>query len=394
MPSISSEAVSIKDELISLRRKFHRFPEPGFEEYRTSQVIAEKLRSYGLDVKTGVAKTGVVGLLRGGTTGKTVMVRADMDALPVDEENQADYRSENKGFMHACGHDGHMAIALMAAKLLSERKDNLRGNVKFVFQPAEEEPGGAGPMIAEGVLDDPKVDAAIGLHIWNDLSSGKVGIRSGPLMAFADKFEAVIHGRGGHGAGPHQTVDAILVGCQAVSMLQSIVSRNISPIEPAVVTVGTFHSGTKFNIIADTAEICGTVRSFDPQVRDNIIGRIEEIIKGVTSAMGASYEFKYTRRFPMLVNDESMCEIVRACAVEVVGDGNVIVPEPSMGGEDMALFLEKVPGCYFFLGSANPNKGFVHPHHSPKFDFDEDVLPIGVEVVLRSVERYLQLPGN
>jgi amidohydrolase len=386
------EIASLKDEMIQMRRDFHRKPEPGFREVETSKVVAKRLEEYGLEVKRGIAKTGVVGLLRGRRKGKTILIRADMDALTVKEQTGLEFASENEGVMHACGHDGHMTIALTTARILSRHRDALKGNLKFVFQPAEEWPGGAKLMIEEGVMEDPKVDAAIGLHLWNYLPIGKVGVRSGPIMASMDSMRIKIKGKGGHGAIPHDTVDSIVVSSHVVTALQTIASREIVPIAPCVVTIGTIKGGYGFNIIADFVEMEGTVRALDVDLQKTLPGRIERIIKGVTSAMRADYDFEYTFHHPVTINDETMVGLVEEVSIAAVGQENVVVFERTMGGEDMTFFLREVPGCYFFLGSSNKEKGLDQPHHSPQFNFDEDAMPIGVEIFARAVMKYLESP--
>ena len=384
------------EQLIADRRDIHRHPELAYKENRTAKLAADRLASFGLQVETEVGRTGVVGQLKsadppGGAAAKTILYRADMDALPIREENDTEYRSTNDGIMHACGHDAHVAIELAVANRIAAMRHQLKGNVKFVFQPAEEGGRGAVAMIEDGVLSEPPVTAVVGLHIWNNIPVGKVGVYAGPMMAAADEFELVISGRGGHGAMPHQTVDAIVTACQVVNALQTVVSRNISPLDAAVVTVGKFMAGTAFNIIAERAILRGTVRTFSQGTHRAIPGIIERVIRGVTESMGAGYELDYQRQTPPLVNDPAICELVAECAAEVVGSENVITDQsvPTMGAEDMAYFLERVPGCYFFLGSRNEERGLVHPHHSPRFDIDEAALPIGVEIMTRVITRYL-----
>jgi len=384
------EIVLLKDEMIKMRRDFHRIPEPAFQEVETSKVVAQRLEEYGLEVKTGIAKTGVVGLLRGKREGKTILIRADMDALTVREQTGLEFSSEHEGVMHACGHDGHMTVGLTAARILSEHRDDLKGNVKFVFQPAEEGPGGAKPMIEEGVMEDPKVDAALGLHLWNYLPIGKVAVSPGPVMASMDSMRIKIRGKGGHGAIPHEAVDSIVVSSHVVTALQEIVSREIAPLSPSVVSIGTIKGGYAFNIIADVVEMEGTTRALDADLQKTLPSRIERIIKGVTSSMRADYDFDYTFLYPVTVNDQGMARLIEEVAATVVGQENVVSFEGTMGGEDMAFYLREVPGCYFFLGSSNKEKGLDHPHHSPQFDFDEDVMPIGVEIFTRAAMKYLE----
>ena len=398
---LSSLNQSDIEQLIADRRNFHRHPELAYNEQLTARTVVDRLTEYGYDVKSGVGRTGVVGLLAGvkqapgadfkSAPARALLYRADMDALPVQEENDVDYRSENDGVMHACGHDAHVAIGLAVAKQMASDRAALGGHLKFAFQPAEEGGNGAVAMIDEGVLEDPQVTAAVGLHVWNNLPIGTAGIYAGPMMAAVDEFEIVVQGRGGHGAMPQQTIDAIVVAAQIVTSLQTIVSRNISPLDSAVVTVGKFFAGTAFNVIADLATLRGTVRTFNKETHAEIPQMFERVVRGVCESMGATYSLDYKRQTLPLVNSEEMCELVADCAAEVIGRENCIRDETvrTMGGEDMSYFLERVPGCYFFLGTRNEARGLVHPHHSPRFDIDESALAIGVEIMTRVIRRYL-----
>ncbi|MEJ5377291.1 MAG: M20 family metallopeptidase [bacterium] len=327
-----------------------------------------------------------MGLLRGARPGPTVMLRADMDALPIEEETGLEFASLNPGVMHACGHDGNMAMALGAAKVLSSFTDGLQGNVKFVFQPAEEGASGAKPMIQEGVMENPKVQWALGCHLWPGLPQGSVGVKAGPLMAAMDRFDIRILGRGGHGAMPHLCVDALEVGSQVVGALQRIVSRQMNPMCPAVVTVGTFHAGTAFNIIPEVAELSGTTRTFDSGVWESWPERMERVVDGVCRAMGAHYEFRYSKGCPPLVNDQEVAKLIAEVAAQVVGKQRVLEPEPTTTGEDMSWYLEKVPGCYFFLGIGQEG---CAPLHNPRFQFQEDVMLTGVEILCRGALELL-----
>jgi amidohydrolase len=391
----------MQPQLVAWRRSIHERPELAFKEKLTSELIAKKLTEWGIEHQTGIAETGIVAIIKGEkinaeTSGnaKVLAIRADMDALPIKEENEVSYRSQHEGIMHACGHDGHTAIALGTAYYLYEHRQNFTGTVKIIFQPAEEGPGGAKPMIAAGVLKNPDVNAIIGLHLWNVLPMGTVGVRKGALMAATEAFTCTILGKGGHGAMPHQTVDSILVAAQIVNNLQTIVSRNVNPIDSAVVTIGKFHAGSAFNVIADKAEIGGTVRYFNPAVGEMIPPQIEQMIAGICQSYGAKYKLDYRRQYPATINDAAMAELVRSVAVNVVETPAGIVPEcQTMGAEDMSFFLQEVPGCYFFLGSANPSLNLGFPHHHPRFDFDETVLGMGVEIFVRCVEKYFSV-GN
>jgi amidohydrolase len=391
------------EQLIADRRDVHMHPELGYNEQRTAGLVAERLAAHGYEVKQQVGRTGVVGLLEGTkaaseadvteTAGKArgLLYRADMDALPVQEENAVAYRSQNDGVMHACGHDAHVAIALAVARRMAQERDTFCGPLKFAFQPAEEGGNGATAMIEDGVLTAPDVTAAIGLHVWNNFPVGTVGVYAGPMMAAVDEFTLLIQGRGGHGAMPQQTVDAIVVAAQVVTALQTIVSRNISPLDAAVVTVGKLTGGSAFNVIAGSAEMRGTVRTFSRETHTRIPEMFERVVRGVCDAMGASYTVEYKRQTPPLVNNAEVCELVADCAAEVVGREQVIRDDSvrTMGGEDMSYFLERVPGCYFFLGTRNEARGLTYPHHSPRFDIDETALASGVEIMTRVIKRYL-----
>lgn len=377
------------DDLIKLRREFHQNPEPGFQEHWTSRRIAEVLKSWGFPVTEGIAGTGLSALLKVDGGEKTIMIRADMDALPLNEENQVEYRSRRDGFMHACGHDGHMAIVLGTARVLKERKNELKGNVKFVFQPAEEIEGGAMRMIEEGILKEPEVNAAIGFHIWNNLPLGQAAVTTGAAMAAVDHFKISIKGKGGHGALPHLSIDPVVTASQVINSIQTVVSRNINPMKSAVISVGSIHSGTVFNIIPEKVDFEGTVRTFDRSLSILIERRMKEIVSGICSSAGCGFDFEYRRTSPVLVNDKGITETLRKVVIDLLGRKNVHDDIRSMGGEDMAYYLEKVPGCYFFLGASNKKKGFVHLHHTSRFDFDEDVLSTGVEILSMAAVKIL-----
>ncbi|HCV32682.1 MAG TPA: amidohydrolase [Microcoleaceae bacterium UBA9251] len=383
------EIRNLQPHLVEWRRRLHQKPELSFEEILTAEFVSQKLQEWGIEHQTGIAKTGIVATIDSGKPGPVLAIRADMDALPIQEENEVCYRSQHNGIMHACGHDGHIAIALGTACYLAKHKHSFSGTVKIIFQPAEEGPGGAKPMIEAGVLRNPDVDAIVGLHLWNNLPLGTVGVRSGALMAAVEIFDCTILGKGGHGGMPHQTVDAIVVAAQIVNALQAIVARNIDPIDSAVVTVGTFHAGDIHNVIADTAQMGGTVRYFNPAYQGYFDKRIEQLIAGICQSHGANYQLDYYSLYPPVINDANMAELVRSVAESVVETPAGIVPEcQTMGGEDMSFFLQEVPGCYFFLGSANQEKNLAFPHHHPRFDFDETALGMGVEMFVRCVEKF------
>ena len=392
LDQIQKRAQELKQEMIDVRRDFHMHPEAGFEEIRTGGIVAKALQDLGIEVQTGIARTGVVGLLRGAHPGKTIALRADMDALKMDEDNpDLPYASCTPGVMHACGHDGHVSMLMAAAKILCEMKDHLHGNVKFIFQPAEEgvDGGGAKVMVQEGVLDNPTVDAIVGLHIWASMPIGSIALRNGPMMASSDSFSARIIGRGGHGASPQDCIDPILTASHVVTALQSIISREIRPVDSAVVTVGTFHAGTANNIIAQKAELGATVRSLDPEIRKMLPKRIEGIIKGITEAMRATYELEYRFGYPIVMNAPEVTELLHTVSSHVLGESNIVYPPyPVMGSEDFAYYQEKVPGSFAFLGAGNPDKKTGQAHH-PKYNFDEDVLPLGCEILVQSAFRYL-----
>jgi len=383
------EIDALRGQLVAWRRDFHRHPEIGLQEHRSARLIADHLRELGYRVQTGVATTGVVGLLEGDRPGPVVMVRFDMDALPITEENETDYVSQNPGLMHACGHDAHMAIGLGVATVMARRRDELAGTLKLVFQPGEEGMNGAGRMVEEGVLEDPRPDVFLAAHVWNDCPVGMVNVTPGGVMAAAQKWTCVVRGKGGHGAMPHQTVDPIVATAQVITALQTIVSRNISPLEAAVVTVGTIHGGDAFNIIPGQVELSGTVRTYDPAVRETVSRRMRELIENVAAACGATADFEFTVLSPAVINDPEVTEVVRAAAEAVVGPENVISGERTMGSEDAAFFMQEIPGCYFFLGSANAARGLDAPHHNPRFDIDEAVLPLGVAAIVQALAHYL-----
>ncbi len=392
--SISGAVAALKDQLVSDRRHFHRHPELGFKEQQTAAYVADRLKKLGIEHQTGVAETGVVGLIRGAHPGRCVLLRADMDALPLTEETGAEYSSENVGVHHACGHDGHTAMLLAAAEILSQHRDDLHGTVKLIFQPAEEGPGGAKPMIEAGVMEDPHVDGCFGLHLSNDHPVGRVVVQGGPLQASADTFEITVRGVGGHGAAPHQTVDPVAVGAAIVAELQRIVSREIDPLDSAVITVGAFHAGTAHNIIAQRAEMRGTIRTLDPKVQDFLHKRIREIAEGVASAARATADVTITHLYPVTINNDDMADFARHVAERVVAPEQVIRERPIMGAEDMSFFLNAAPGCFIFVGSANAERKLNAPHHSPLFDFDEAALPIGAELLCRLALAYLGRPED
>lgn len=380
----------------AMRRDFHMHPELGFREVRTGGIVAKELEALGIEVTKGVGKTGVVGFLEGSKPGPTILLRFDMDALPITEDTGAEYSSTNPGVMHACGHDGHTAIGLTVAKILNEHKNDLAGNIKFCFQPSEEgtngeEIGGALMMMRDGVLEGPKVEKTLSLHLWNDKPLGWLHVAEGPVMAGADLFQIKLTGKGGHGAAPETTIDPIVCAAQMVTAIQSIVARNIEPLKPAVISVTTLHSGTAFNIIPQTAELGGTIRTFEPEVRKKVHERLEAIVRNVTSAMGCEVEFLIKQVTAPVINNGDVAASVLKSAQNVFPQTLIESNQYlTMGAEDMGWMQEKADGCYFFIGSANNEKNLNYNHHHPKFDFDEQALINGVAVMASAAVELLK----
>lgn len=391
---IARTVEALREKLISLRRDFHTYPELSNREERTSRIVAEELRRLGLEVRTGVARYGVVALLRGALPGPVVAYRADMDALPISETIDVPYKSKNPGVKHACGHDAHTAIALGVAAVLSQMRDQIRGTVKFLFQPAEEGPpageeGGAPLMIKEGALDDPRPAAIFGLHCDPRIDVGKVGYHAGPAMASSDRFVITIRGRKVHGAYPHEGVDAVVVAAHAVLALQAIRSRRIDAQQPLVLTIGSIHGGNRFNIISDEVVMEGTVRTHDETVRAQVKEFMHQTLKGVTSAFGASYEMTYEEGAHVTYNDPQLVEETLPSFRRVLGDANLVRPKPHMGAEDFSYYARLIPGFFFFLGVRNEAKGIRAMIHTPEFDIDEECLPLGVKVAATALVDYL-----
>ena len=385
---VRPEVAAIHERLISTRRDFHAHPELSWKESRTQAVVLERLRDLGLKDVRAIARTGATGLIVGGKPGPCVLWRADMDALPIPEKTSLEYASENPGVMHACGHDTHMAIALGIAEVLSARREALAGSVRMVFQPAEEAAGGAQGCIADGILETPNVQRALGLHISADVPLGAINVAAGPFFAAPTYFKIEITGRGGHAAAPHQAVDAIVVAAEAVSALQTIVSRSLPPSEQAVLTVGTMHAGFRWNVIADSATLEGTVRSYTDHVREHMLARIDEVMTGICMAFGASFTLEHQTSCPPLVNDPAVTGFVIEQARSFFGP-DYIHGAASMGAEDMGVFLRERPGCYFWLGARNEAKGIAGRHHDAGFVIDEDALALGVEFGARLIEGSL-----
>ncbi len=380
----------------TLRRDFHMHPELGFREIRTGGIVAKELEALGIEVTKGVGKTGVVGFLEGAKPGPTLLLRFDMDALPIHEDTGAEYASQNTGVMHACGHDGHTAIGLTVAKILNNHKNDLAGNIKFCFQPSEEgsngeEIGGAEMMMRDGVLEAPKVDMTLSMHLWNEKPLGWVHVAKGPVMAGAEEFKIKLIGKGGHGAIPNMTIDPVVAAAQIVSAAQSIVSRNVGPLETAVVSFTIINGGTAFNVIPQEVALEGTIRTFDPAVRLTVVKRFEEIVRGVGEAMGCKVEMNVKQLTPALINAEQVTEKVQQTARRILPNANHDNnPYLTMGAEDMAYMQEKINGCYFFIGSNNSEKHLDYGHHHPKFDFDEQAMINGAALMASAAADILK----
>lgn len=390
MIDYKSEAQELFPYNQQLRRDFHRHPELGFQEVRTAGIVARDLTELGLEVSTGIGKTGVVATLEGARPGPVLLVRFDMDALPIQEETGAEYASETPGVMHACGHDGHTAIGLTVAKMLEAHKDELGGTVKLVFQPAEEGLGGAEAMVADGVLDQPKPGQSLSLHLWNDKPLGWIGVTPGPAMSASDRFTVKIIGRGGHGAAPYITIDPVVAGAQVITALQNIVSRNVDPLEAAVVTVTSMVGGEAFNVIPESVVLKGTIRTFNPEVRSIVMERFEAIASGVSNAMGCQAEVDLKSITPAVSNDPVIAAQVFEVANKIYPQAEISTDERTMGSEDMAYMMDDIPGCYFFIGSADHERGLDAGHHHPKFDFNEGALTTGAALMASVVQDFLK----
>jgi amidohydrolase len=386
--NFKQEAEQLFDEMVTMRRDFHRYPELGFQETRTSGIVADRLASLGLEVQRGVGQTGVVGLLEGTKPGPTVLLRFDMDALPIEEESGAPYASVNPGAMHACGHDGHIAMGLALAQIMARRQEDMAGTLKFMFQPAEEGLGGAFAMIAGGVLENPRPDVAFAMHVWNATPYGKIRVRTGPCMAASSVFSITVQGKGGHGAAPHQAVDPILAAAHIISALQSIVSRNMDPQDSVVVSIGQITAGSTFNVIPDKALLKGTVRSYNEELHRQIYRRILEMATRMADAFSCKATMETVAIVAAVNNAPEPTAVVRQAAGRLIGAENV-TNDRTMASEDMGYILEEIPGCYFFIGSGNVEKGFTYPHHHPKFDFDERAMVDGVAIMAETVAHYV-----
>jgi amidohydrolase len=390
MKDYQSRAEELFPYTRDLRREFHRCPELGFKEIKTSKIIQRELNQIpGLEVRSGVAKTGVIGRLEGASPGKTILLRFDMDALPIQEETGLEFASQIDGKMHACGHDGHMAIGLTVARILAEDQGELSGKLVFLFQPAEEGLGGASQMIQEGALRDPKPDIALALHLWNEKNLGWLGITDGPVMAASDTFYLRIIGKGGHGGKPQEATDPIVAAAGVVNAIQSIISREIHPLDSGVITVSTIHGGEAQNVIPEYVALSGTIRSLKERTREHLLRRIQEIAENIASAYQCGAEINFEEISPTVVNDPEITEKVRKTAKELYPTHQIDQKYQTMASEDMAWILQEIPGCYFFLGSANPEKGLVAKHHQPDFSFDEDALIDGVALLVGTVHQLL-----
>lgn len=384
-----AQAEALRDELIARRRDFHAHPELAFEEFRTAGIVAQELQKLGLEVRTGVGKTGVIGLLEGGREGQTILVRADMDALPILEENQTDFTSSVPNKMHACGHDGHTAIALGVAKLLSQHRDEIAGTIKFVFQPGEEVGRGAQAMVDDGALEDPRPDVTVGLHLWNSMPVGKVGVADGSTMAGASIFDIKVTGKGTHGALPHVGIDPVVCAAQIVTALQTIVSRSSDPLDTLVVSVTQIRAGDAYNVIPQFAELHGTVRYFRNETRDLARERMREIAVNVGFAMRCEVEVNFVDLTIPVINNAEVGAKLRPLFAEMLGADNLDTTARTMGAEDVSLFMNDIPGFYFFVGAQDMTADAYYGHHHPKFSIDENSLPLAVALLSQAVAAYV-----
>lgn len=389
MKSFLSDVEAMREQLIAWRRDLHRHPELAFEEVRTAGIVSEVLNDLGLEVQNGVGKTGVVGILEGNQGGPTVLVRADMDALPINEMNQTDYVSLTPNKMHACGHDGHTAIALTVASILAKQRDLLNGRIKFIFQPAEEVAGGAKAMIEDGALSDPKPDVSLGLHLWNDMPVGTIAVTDGPMMASAADLKIIIQGKGGHAAQPQQTHDPIVASAQIVNALQTIISRNVHPLKTGVVSITSIHGGDAFNVIPPHVEMLGTIRAYDMNVYENMVQRLNDLVTNIAEAFNCTAEIEIELLTIPVINDPQVGDRLRQGFSQIAPQLQILTDERTMGAEDVSFFLKEAPGVYFFVGSANSDRGLDYPHHHPQFDIDEESLVIGASLLASAVGDYV-----
>lgn len=385
MINIEKAVEGLKEEVIAIRRRLHQIPEAGFEEYKTSVFVINKLKEYGIKSYTNIAQTGIIGYVEGSVGEKTIAFRADMDALTIEEKTDLPYSSRHGGMMHACGHDAHMAILLGLAKFLCENKKMLKDNIVLLFQPAEEGPGGAQPMIEEGIIEKFHIDQIVGLHVFPEVEEGRIGCRPGAMMAQTGEFDIKIHGQSGHGALPQKAKDAIVIGANLISIYQTIISRNINPVEGAVLTVGKMWGGERRNIIAGEVFLEGTLRAFKASNYHKIKSRMQEVAKGLETIYNCSIDLVFRDMYPAVTNDEEMVHTL----IKAIGKDNIDWIEPQMISEDFSYFQQKIPGLFFFLGTKNEEKGYTHSLHNCRFAFHEDVLLTGIQVyvnLLRHME--------
>ncbi len=386
-PRLFPEVAALESEVVSLRRHIHQHPEVAFAEHETAKFVEKYLQALKIPTRR-LAGTGVVGLIDSRKPGPTIMLRADMDALPVTEENTHSYVSVNPGVMHACGHDAHVAMLLVAAKVL-QQCGLPQGKVKLCFQPGEEGADGGGAMVKAGVLENPRVGFTFGLHVWLPMDAGKIAVLDGPCMAAVDEFTINVIGVGGHAAYPHESADPVVAAAAIVSNLHTVVSRNVNPLRPAVLTVASINAGTAFNIIPPQAMMKGTIRTFHKDVRRLVERRLRAVVRNTAKALGCRVEIEFRRMLDATVNDKARAELVRGIARSIVGARKVVDAEPSMGGEDFSRYSEQVPAVFLYLGAQNKARGIAYPHHHPRFDIDESVLPLGVELHKRVALTYL-----
>lgn len=390
MDRLLAEAQELFPYTQALRRDFHRFPELGFQEVRTSGIVARQLQELGIEFSSGIGRTGIAALIEGASPGRNVLLRVDMDALPIVEDTGAEYASQNHGVMHACGHDAHTAIGLTVARLLHAHRLDFSGSVKLVFQPAEEGMGGAQAMIDEGVLENPRPDACLGLHVWNEMPFGWISATPGPVMAASETFRILITGKGGHGAVPHSTIDPVVAAAQVIGALQTIVSRNVAPLESAVVSVTMVRAGEAHNVIPSQAELKGTIRSFEPAVRQVVLERFHQVVQGVAAALSCTAEIELHSLTPAVVNHPAVTARVQAAVRQLKLDAQLDTHTQTMGSEDMALFQQALPGSYIFVGSADPGRALDYPHHHPKFDIDEAAMPWAAAIMAAAALNLLE----
>jgi amidohydrolase len=390
MANISQEVKAVAPTMTDIRRDLHRHPELGFQEVRTAGIVARRLEQLGYSVRTGLGKTGVTGFLRGGKPGKTALLRADMDALPIQEQADVPWKSQSVGVMHACGHDAHTAMLLTAAEALAKEMPHLAGNLFLVFQPAEELLIGALAMLKDGAVEGVKADAGFAVHLVNRLSAGSVAIRSGPVMTSADRLEVTVTGRGGHGANPHNAIDPVVAAAQVITALQTLVSREMPPLSTAVLSITTLKAGTAFNIIPDIVEMTGTFRCYDAQLRESLLASLRRTAEGVASALRCTAQVRSDFLTPAVNNDPTVTQIARDVATEIVGNDRVTEWEPLTGSDDLAYFWEKIPGCYAFVGSGKTDGSPSPANHNSKFDIDESAMEIGADLLVRAARRILQ----